>query len=346
MKRILIFSLILSLIIPSPAFARKSAEQYNEKGVEYYDAGSYDEALEEFEKALSLSPDNETIKKNLSFCYYKMGEKNYKGDYLEDAIENWEKALELNPGITYLAGILEKARQEALIEKSFKTKRAGHFIVKFEGTERYDLAYDALNMLKRAYRDVGWHLDTFPDDKLIVIIYTADEFKEITKTTDWTSGVYDGKIRLRIGDLLKDKDELRNIIYHEYTHALVHSVTDDAPTWLNEGIAQYEGKGKIISPNEERWIRDFLETNPLVELTELAQLFNEKTNQDKVTLAYLESRLFVRYLISRYYYYRMRQVLRNLAQGLTLEESFQKAYYTSLTELEKRWKKRLKNGLI
>lgn len=77
------------------AFA-ENAQDYNNKGVNYLEAGDYDQARKYFEGAYNLAPDNQVIKKNLANAYATLAQQYGEKDNWPSAIEFGEKAYQLD----------------------------------------------------------------------------------------------------------------------------------------------------------------------------------------------------------------------------------------------------------
>ncbi|MBI2846050.1 MAG: tetratricopeptide repeat protein [Chloroflexi bacterium] len=86
------------------ASSEDTADPHIQLGDTYYYQGRYEEALTEYEQALSLRPDDGQIYLDLGFTYLAL-------DQGDDALTNFERAVELNPGnyIAHnaLAGVLQ-----------------------------------------------------------------------------------------------------------------------------------------------------------------------------------------------------------------------------------------------
>ena len=67
-----------------------AAEDFNQKGVEFYEAEHYDEAIDQFRQALGLDPGNSLYHCNLAVAYGERGDTSF-------ATHEYERALELNP---------------------------------------------------------------------------------------------------------------------------------------------------------------------------------------------------------------------------------------------------------
>ena len=78
----------------------------------------------------------------------------------------------------------------------------------------------------------------FPAEPITVVLYTQQQFRDVTRTPGWSGGLFDGRIRLPVRGGLADRREFERVLTHEYVHALVHSVAaGGVPAWLNEGLA-------------------------------------------------------------------------------------------------------------
>ena len=127
------------------------------------------------------------------------------------------------------------------VEKEFRKKEGSHFTVKFAGGENSDIGHLISIMLEEAYIKVGSDIGYYPEDRIEAVLYTQQQFTDITRAPSWTGAIYDGRIKIPIGGITNRTSLLERVLFHEYTHALVHRLSKGrAPMWLNEGIAQYE----------------------------------------------------------------------------------------------------------
>ncbi len=63
----------------------------------------------------------------------------------------------------------------------------------------------------------------------------------LTDAPNWSEGAYDGKLRIILSKNKINTKQVYTTIVHEYTHAVVGDLTNNnCPRWLNEGIARYE----------------------------------------------------------------------------------------------------------
>jgi tetratricopeptide (TPR) repeat protein len=191
------------------------------------------------EQALTLAP-------HYTAASLLLGEILYRGSDLDGAIRVYEQALTHAPGHEQLSKRLEAWRSEASLHSNFFQSQGAHFTVLFEGPADEEVARRALDLLETAYWRVGTAMYTFPEQVITVVLYTQEQFRDITRSPDWAAAVYDGRIRVPMRGALQKPEELERVLAHEFTHALVRSIAPrGVPTWLNEGLAVvFEPEGR------------------------------------------------------------------------------------------------------
>lgn len=124
-------------------------------------------------------------------------------------------------------------------EANFTVAENSRFTLRYEGPPRPDVATRVLSILESESPRIGNLVGHLPGRKVEVIIYTKDEFATARNVPDWVGALFDGRIRLTLGDAKTSDARLRQIISHEFSHAAVFDFLGrSAPTWLDEGIAQ------------------------------------------------------------------------------------------------------------
>ena len=112
------------------------------------------------------------------------------------------------------------------------------FTVSFEGPEDAELAAQALESLNRAYWRICDVFGTFPPKSVPVVLYTREQFRDVTRSPQWAAAAYDGIIRVPMRGAGEKGEDLDRVLAHEFAHALIRSLaTRNLPTWLNEGLA-------------------------------------------------------------------------------------------------------------
>jgi len=120
------------------------------------------------------------------------------------------------------------------------------FVLSYDAEREPDLSADLLDVLNQAYVEVGMNLNSYPPGQIPVLIYTRRDFSRITASPGWAAGLYDGKIRIPLGGVNRVSAPLRAILFHEYTHVVVRTLSGNrCPTWLNEGMAEQIGRSQF-----------------------------------------------------------------------------------------------------
>ncbi len=195
--------------------------------------GRDDEAQAALEQALDLNPQLVEAARILGELYHRMGQ-------VERAIALYTNALVVAPDDAHLAEKLGDWEREDAIQSRFHQSRGAHFRVLFEGPTDDALARRIVEMLNGAYRDVGTALRTYPSDPINVVLYTQEQFQDLTRLPAWAAAAYDGQIRVPVQGAMKSdrRAELRRVLTHEYVHAVVAQLGGRmVPVWLNEGLA-------------------------------------------------------------------------------------------------------------
>lgn len=345
---------------------RDIAHYYLTLGKERIRQGRYEEALEILEKGESNSPEKrafifyrglayhllkrsyEAESELLKVAYENGGDPEalkllgriyYDRTDLPAAIRAWERAMEIAPEDKELARLIAKARREARVEQKMTTAYTGRFLVQYDGERDEAIGRIVVEVLEDAYNTVGVDLDHFPEGDIPVILYTKRDFKEITESPDWAGGLYDGKIRVPVGGLKETTDELKALLYHEYTHVVIGYVTKGrCPQWLNEGLAIFE-ESRFI-PVHQGVLREAARDDKLIPLSRLGVSFTSLKGK-KARLAYEESYSFVKYLIDNYGIFRLADVLSGLSGGRPVSDvisGIYKGYNLKLEDLIREWR--------
>ena len=148
------------------------------------------------------------------------------------------RSLAYAPSDRTLVTRAEKLRAELATERGFFQTQGNHFTVLFEGPADEALAGRAIEILEEAYFRVGTALFTFPERPITVVLYTEQQFRDVTRSPEWAAAAYDGRIRVPVRGALERSAELQRVLTHEFTHALIATIAPrGVPTWLNEGLA-------------------------------------------------------------------------------------------------------------
>jgi hypothetical protein len=140
---------------------------------------------------------------------------------------------------------LARWRGEADLHDRFDRRLSDNFTILFEGAAEQALADRALEVLEAAYWRISTALMIVPPGPITVVLYTEQQFRDVTRPPRWAAASFDGKIRVPVRGALERQEELERVLSHEHTHALIRSVAPHGvPYWLTEGLAVvFEGPG-------------------------------------------------------------------------------------------------------
>ncbi len=200
--------------------------------------GRNDVAQQSLERALVLAP-------GYTAASLLLGDIRTRAGDISGAIGVYEVAQRYAPADKAIIARLETLRRDAEVHSGFYASPGAHFTVLFEGPGDEELARRALDLLEAAYWRITTALSTFPDRTVTVILYTEEQFRDITRSPDWAAAAYDGRIRLPVRGVGTNVRELERVLAHELAHALIQAIAPrGVPTWLHEGLAvTFEGGG-------------------------------------------------------------------------------------------------------
>lgn len=286
------------------------------RGVAYYRLKEYDAAKVELELARG-GTDNPRVLFVLGLVHYDSAE-------TSSAVELWEKALLQEPGNVDIQRHLEKARRELAVEAQMEKEGNGAFIVSYDAGKGSEFADKVLDTLIEFYNRVGYELGRYPSHRVPVMLYTGKGYRTATRAPDWSAGLYDGIIRIPIGGLTKMTPEIRGLLRHEYTHALIHDITGGrCPVWMNEGLAVLQERVEFHQPF--RRLPEAVRSHRLLSFEKLAGPFTALPSSD-VLLAYEQSCSLVGFMLKRYGQHKVVDILEELGRGETAEGAVSKVF--------------------
>jgi tetratricopeptide (TPR) repeat protein len=321
---------------------REMSQLYAAMGWSNYLKNDFRRARGFFEEALYHWAENENAVRGVAYTYFRendreraeewlnfyielggdrpeafslMGRILYESDRTEEALSYLEKSLAASPEQPAIVALVRKIRRELRVEAGFFQSETSHFVIRYEGREAPGVSRIVMVICEEAYLAAGRKLGYYPDGPIPVILYTDEQFQDVTRSPAWAGAIFDGKIRIPAKGLRQRTEALERIIFHEYTHAVVHYVTQGrAPIWLHEGLAMsseqepidpVSGASKIIAGGGPAPLKT-LETSFM------------SMPQPQAELAYIESKLAVDYLYNDYGPFAVRELLRLLSEGQTI----------------------------
>jgi len=220
-------------------------------------------------------------------------------------------------------------------ESPVAVKRGGHFHVIFYGSENAVAAHVVSLVLEEAYRKVGADLLFWPSDSIGAVLYPEKDFFDITRSPSWVGAIYDGRIKMPAGGLVERTGELERVIFHEYTHALVYRLSRGrAPTWLNEGLAQYEEGAR--RPGFSAGVKALVAEGGMP-LESLNRSFMNLP-PEKAAKAYTLSLSVTAFIIDEFGFPSLKRILTGLGRGLDIDAALRAAVFLSFKDLEQSWR--------
>lgn len=342
---------------------REQAVELTNLAVGLADSGEYLRAAGLLKQALLLAPGDSGIRANLATVYGNAMIVGYQRGAFRHVLETGAAARRdslKSIAIYYLnarafgqvgqndsaLGLLEEAarelpfdqdidrflarlRTESATEHGFERDRSGYFDIRFEGAENREVSGQVLMLLEEIRDLVGGELGHRIRGNTSVILYSDRQFRDITHLADWAGAAFDGKIRIPVANYRNDRQTLKNVLIHEFTHAAIYDLTGGrCPAWLNEGLAMLlEG----LKPAEQVYFP----------LKELQKPFTG-LEADRARLAYKASLSAAYFLTTQYDWAFVRLLLSKMQQGADFRSAFDQAYGTGPEDFEQRWKESLK----
>jgi tetratricopeptide (TPR) repeat protein len=267
------------------------------------------DARDEFERALALDPKLTQARALLGQIQYRIGD-------LDLAVRTYETLVAITPDDREARATLDRWRREADLHDRMQQAVGSHFTVSFEGPAEADLAAEALELLDGAYWRISQLLGSYPAAPIGVVLYTSEQFRDITRAPSWAAGAYDGVIRVPMRGALEKRDELDRVLSHEFTHALIRTLAArGVPAWLNEGLATALEAGSLD------WAAAQTRGRPLVPLRALQSGFGRFTGT-QAQLAYATSAVAARRLLDEAGGFAVANLLRDLGEGVAFETAF------------------------
>ena len=336
---------MLAVLVLAPALcAAQDAAELARVGTAAIEKYRFGDALRAFTRAASLRPADATLPFGAGVAAFMLGQD-------EVAKARFEAALTLNPGFlpaaSWLADLhyrtgritdaiamleatrarvslpsdlqqqLEEWRREQALQSRFNETRSPHFVALFESSKDLPLARQVLDRLEAAYLRIGNALNVYPSAPITIVVYTRQQFADITRLAPWSVAAYDGRIRVPLAGATHEPAELDRLRSHELVHAIVAGLGGrTVPAWVNEGLATaLEPAGTAAAESA------LLEFNGRPALSALHRGFGGLGTRD-AEVAYASAARAMRRLIERRGASAVVALLGDLSRGETFEHAF------------------------
>ncbi len=318
------------------------------------DAGRAEEALAWFRAAHAADPDEGAPREWEASLQLRRGERAEAKRIVLEALAAFPEAaglLRLRGEIAFLEGELavavdsyaaaarlepSESASARLAQLEEEQRVFSHYLT--DATSHCDSRYDPEDAglvarmpelhaeLEQAWQDVVNRLGVQPRDRLLVLWLSPRRYRGAAP--EWSSGLYDGRVRVLVREGGGADAALRATLRHELTHAVLHTLDGRLPTWLHEGLAQ-RAEGR----DAER-ARASLRGRPLsVEAAALDGDWTAWTEGERLAEAYGIALSFVTWLEERFGGGALPNLLAGLQQG-GFATAWSRVFARSLEELE------------
>lgn len=303
-----------------------SVETLKLLGSAYLQTGEPQDAAAVLEEAAALATSNPPVLVLLAQSYIDL-------DRRVEALELLFRARDAGAPEAMVGSLITTLSREVDAEWDFAVEDTAHFRISFGDEELPDTIDIVADALERAYRVVGGKLGSYPPDRTPVVLYARQDFHSLTQTSQWTEGVFDGRIKIPVRGLDARDPKLDRVLRHEYAHSLVARLGGRrVPGWVNEGTAmwaeeEYEG-------DRQGWAESVVARSGAAPLRHLEQSF-ARMPANQAQLAYAQSYLAIRTLVDRYGSGRLRQLLDEINRKRPLADAFFDVYRQDLERFER-----------
>jgi tetratricopeptide (TPR) repeat protein len=265
--------------------------------------------------------------------YTVLGYALYQQGRLKEAIAALEASLTLQPNET-VRSVLERARRESKAESEFTEQSSSHFTLRYEGgAAPRDLRRQILETLELHFNDLVRDLDLYPREPIQVVLYTDQQFFDVTHAPSWTGALNDGRIRVPISGMTQVTAELARVLKHELAHSFISAITRNrAPTWLNEGVAQSVEPQSVSAVG--RRLATIYANGQSIPLNELEGTF-VNFPAGKAGMAYAQSLAAVESIRETYGMSAVVDILKRIGQGSSTEAAMRAVLHSGYDQFQR-----------
>ena len=226
----------------------------------------------------------------------------------------------------------------------FETRKTDHFIVRMEKTEANILWPYLKPLLEECWNTLTAKYDFTPQGPILIEVFNKhDDFSVRTSGLPDIGplvGVCFGKvITLDSPSAFKPPGSLnwQEILWHEFTHVITLQMTRNRmPRWLSEGISVFEehqGRPEWGRKQDLELIKA-AQKNRILGLKQLNEGFSRARTDEDISFAYYQSSLVVKYIVERYGFEALKNLIHEYAVTTEMDPIFQKVFNESLDSFE------------
>ena len=280
------------------------------------------EAKAHLQHAIDLDPKLTLARAQLAHVVKRQGD-------LAEAIRLYEIVATDAPDDDGVRDTLGRWKRERELHERMRLEVGDHFTVSFEGPEDAAMASQALESLNRAFWRICDVFGTFPTRSIPVVLYSGEQFSDITRSPKWAAGAFDGIIRVPMRGAGEKGEDLDRVLAHEFSHAMIRSLaTRGVPTWLNEGLAS------VLEGDDLSWTdQPMSAVSKPPSLKGLSGSFGKLSGRD-AQVAYAFSARAAKRLLDEAGGAAIANLLRDLGEGVEFEDAFLHRIQRSVADFE------------
>ena len=285
----------------------------------------YVDAIASAEKLVKVQPAAGT--------FVMLGLVYYNADQLKQAVAAFKRSLEFEH-VEAIQKVMERAQRELDVEGNFNQSDSWHFTLHYEGrATSLALQRELLGTLEDEYREIARELSYTPNENITVVLYTSEQFFDVTQAPSWAGGLNDGKLRIPLRGITTVTPELQSVLKHELTHSFVRLMSRGrCPVWLNEGLAQLM-QARTLSAADDAVLAQLFTQSKAAPFDVLEGPFN-RFSVLEARIAYAEALAGVEYLRSKYGMDGLQRILRRIADGESAESALHAVTTDHYSEFE------------
>ena len=307
-------------------YVNDKASLYADLGYTWFQLSEYEQSYWAFSDAAALAPGNAAYAEML-------GRISYITSDFKNAQHHWQKALELDPENTKLHKRLAQLDNQLSITREGTTEVNHTFSITFDAGMDRDIYTAVWEILEDARYELGVQLDLWPKRTISVLLLTRQKFTSVAAAPFWSEGIYEGQIKIPIADF--NAAHLRDVIYHEYMHALLHdAMANRCPWWLNEGLAQFFQPGQHYKDKMLQFAESLLAQNNNLDPS---QLPGRLGTESQARTAYALALSAVQHIVDRFTLVVLRTILFDMSSGLSFDTALAQNTAYSVEELHQMW---------
>jgi tetratricopeptide (TPR) repeat protein len=351
--------------------------ELNARGVRELSEGRNEPAVATLREAADLQPEDAVILRNLSIALARSAMLEGRDeaealDMLEESLTLWprnpegldgmttihfrnsryDKALEyaqrlqlVLPNRTDLDAYVVHLKQRAASVKGMVAESGDRFRLLYSGNKKLEYEGEITAILQVQMDALTAALGIFPEDPVDVLILTDDLGDRADPLDPYMEGLYDGQIRLYIGDGIEDMDKFILTVRHEMIHALLHETAGILPGWVHEGLAQKIGE----DPTRERidmarrYVTDAVSKGYVVNMSALDMTFIDMGTEER-SRAYATSLLFMDWLVRNYGENFIPRFVLEISSGIPSDKAVEKVTGTEFNRIQEMFNEDLMKG--